>query len=87
MKINVVSAKPVQVITKTEAPWTMEGRTGVTYRVGILYDNDVEKMKVVSKEVYDGVTTGVSYFVEFQIEVSNGSVREPKIAGFRPVNK
>lgn len=85
MKLVSRTEAPVLVITKTETPWSMEGRTGVTYRLGIVYDGDMEKLKVVDKSVYDRVKLNEQYFLQMAIEVRNGSAREPKIENVVPV--
>lgn len=87
MQIICNSVKNVSVIAKTETPYNMNGVSGVTYRVALLLDGDVEKIKVASKEVYDSINPMTDYCIEFVITVSNGSVREPKISAVWPVKK
>lgn len=81
MQINTVSGKKVRVITKTATPYNVNGTSGITYRIGILSDGDVEKIKVQGEELYNSIMTDNEYFLEFAVAISNGSVREPKVCG------
>lgn len=84
MKLRTKTEVTANVITKSETPWTMDGRSGTSYRIGLLCSGDVEKVKVVSKEVYDRAELGKDYQLVFSIEVNNGSVREPRIEDLIP---
>lgn len=81
MQINTISGKKVQVITKTATPYNVNGVSGITYRVGVLSDGDVEKIKVASEDIFNSIETGKEYYLEFAVVISNGSVREPKVCG------
>lgn len=87
MIIKVSSTKSVQVLGKTETPWNMNGTSGTTYRLAVSIDGDIEKIKAVDKKIFDSVQLGKNYYIDVDINVSNGSVREPKISGLRMADK
>ena len=84
MIIPLKSEKDVQILLKNETPYNVNGSAGITYRVGVLLDNDVEKIKCASKEVYDAIMVGSAGRLMMQVNVRNGSVSEPRITGFFP---
>lgn len=84
MIIPLRSEKEVNILLKNETPYNMNGNAGVTYRVGVLLDNDVEKIKCASKEVYDSIMVGSTGKLMMQVNVRNGSISEPRITGFFP---
>ena len=47
MTIYTTATKPVEVITKNATPYDVDGNKGITYRLVVMADNDVEKLKFV----------------------------------------
>ena len=47
MKIYTELTQKVTVITKNATPYDVDGNKGITYRLVVMKDNDVEKIKVV----------------------------------------
>lgn len=50
MTIYTTATKPVEVITKNATPYDVDGNKGITYRLVVMADNDVEKLKVVDEK-------------------------------------
>lgn len=82
MKIFTTANNFVTLITKNATPYTIEGRAGITYRVVVMSGDDVEKLKVVDKDVYDLLEPGKHYQLTGQFEVRNGRYSEWKVDGF-----
>ena len=53
MIIYTTCERPVTVITKNATPYDIDGNKGITYRIVVMQDNDVEKLKVVDEKVYN----------------------------------
>lgn len=81
MFIETVTKKPVTVITKNATPYSVEGNSGITYRIVVLMENDVEKLKCVNKDVFDAIIPGKDYILSGGFNVSNGRVSEWKVSG------
>ncbi|MFR2214064.1 MAG: hypothetical protein ACLS61_09725 [Ruminococcus sp.] len=43
----------MEVITKNATPYDVDGNKGITYRLVVMADNDVEKLKVVDEKTYN----------------------------------
>ena len=82
MTIFTAMTKEVTVIAKNATPYEIDGNRGITYRLAILADNDVEKVKVVDEKAYNLFVPGKNYVLTGQVEVRNGKVNEWKVNGF-----
>lgn len=84
MKIYLTMQKNVTVVTKNETPYSVNGNTGITYRLAILNGDDVEKIKCINKEVYEQFLVGSSYLLTGELDIRNGSMSEFKVNGYVP---
>ena len=84
MKLYLNMDKKAMVVTKSETPYSVEGNTGVTYRLGIVFEGDVEKVKCVNKETFDKIQIRTEYILTGELEVRNGKSYEWKVNGFIP---
>lgn len=82
MKIFTNAVNEVQVITKNETPYDVDGNRGITYRLIVMSGNDVEKIKVVDKNAYDLFEIGQKYFLSGEVDIRNGRSSEWKVNGF-----
>lgn len=82
MIINSQTTNLVTVITKNATPYEVNGNRGVTYRLVIMSDNDVEKIKCVDEKVYNMFESGKSYKLTGQVTVNNARCGEWKVNGF-----
>lgn len=76
MKIEMISTSKVMVLTKNETPWDMDGRTGISYKLGVMVKDssgtpDIDKIKV-TKAVFDSVKLGMEYTLMADVTVNNG---------------
>ena len=69
-------------ITKNSTPYNLENRSGITYRIVVMAGDDVEKLKVIDKDVYDLFEPGNHYQLTGQLEVRNGRYSEWRVDGF-----
>lgn len=82
MKFYANLNKKVSVITKNATPYNVDGNSGVTYRLAILVDNDVEKLKVVDEATYNMFEPGKEYVLTGEFDVRNSKCGEWKVNGF-----
>ena len=82
MIIDTVCKNPVTVIAKNATPYEFNGNRGVTYRIIVMMDNDVEKLKVVDEKAYNLFQTGKTYQLTGQLSVNNARCGEWKVNGF-----
>ena len=74
MKISMTTEKKVRVLSKSANQWNMDGRSGVTYKVGIRVDGDIEKVKV-SPELYARLDIDQDYLIAGTLDVSGNNTR------------
>lgn len=74
MKIAMTTGKKVRVLSKSENPWNMDGRSGITYKVGIRVNGDIEKVKV-SPELYAQLNIDQDYLIAGTLDVSGNNTR------------
>lgn len=82
MKIFTTTTKKAYIVTKIETPYDVNGNKGVTYRLALLLDGDVEKVKCLNKDVYDRFNVGENYILTGEVDIRNGSSGEWKVNGF-----
>lgn len=82
MKFYANLNRKVQVITKNATPYDVDGNKGVTYRLVVLEDNDVEKIKVVDEKTYNMFEPGKEYLLTGEFDIRNGRCGEWKVNGF-----
>ena len=82
MTIYTTLSKPVTVITKNAIPYEVDGNKGITYRLVVMADNDVEKLKVVDEKTYNMFEPGQNYLLTGQFDVRNARCGEWKVNGF-----
>ena len=82
MKLFTTMNKDVTVITKNATPYDVDGNKGITYRLVIMADNDVEKVKVVDENTYNKFEKGKDYILTGQVNVNNARCGEWKVNGF-----
>lgn len=75
MTIYTTLSKPVTVITKNATPYGVDGNKGITYRLVVMADNDVEKLKVVDEKTYNMFEPGQNYLLTGQFDSSKRSLR------------
>lgn len=73
MKLVLNSIEKVCVLTKSETPWEMNGRKGISYRVGIRANGDIEKIKV-SEDLYKLLEIDKNYQLSGSLSMSNNNV-------------
>lgn len=83
MKMHLSLENDVTVITKNETPYNVDGNSGITYRLVIMQENDVEKVKCVDKTVYDRIQCGKNYILTGELNINNARVSEWKVNGFK----
>lgn len=82
MKLFTSMTKEVTVITKNATPYDVDGNRGITYRLVIMADNDVEKVKVVDEKVYNLFENGKNYILTGEVDIRNARCGEWKVNGF-----
>ena len=82
MTIYTTLSKPVTVITNNATPYDVDGNKGITYRLVVMVDNDVEKLKVVDEKTYNMFEPGQNYLLTGQFDVRNARCGEWKVNGF-----
>ena len=82
MTIYTTLSKPVTVITKNAIPYDVDGNKGITYRLVVMADNDVEKLKVVDEKTCNMFEPGQNYLLTGQFDVRNARCGEWKVNGF-----
>ena len=82
MTIYTTLSEPVTVITKNAIPYDVDGNKGITYRLVVMADNDVEKLKVVDEKTYNMFEPGQNYLLTGQFDVRNARCGEWKVNGF-----
>lgn len=82
MIIYTTCERPVTVITKNATPYDVDGNKGITYRIVVMRDNDVEKLKVVDEKAYNLFQPGQEYMLTGQLTVNNARCGEWKVNGF-----
>lgn len=83
MKINTESTQKVTVITKNATPYDVDGNKGITYRLVVMKDNDVEKIKVVDEKAYNLFQSGQEYLLTGEFDIRNARCSEWKVNGFK----
>lgn len=87
MKLYLNMSKPVTVITKNETPYSVDGNSGITYRIIVMAGDDVEKIKCVTKEVYDSINPGDVGLLSGEVDIRNAKCSEFKVNGLIRNNK
>lgn len=82
MTIYTTAIKPIEVITKNATPYDVDGNKGITYRLVVMADNDVEKLKVVDEKTYNLFQPGQKYLLTGQFDVRNARCGEWKVNGY-----
>lgn len=82
MTIYTTCKDPVTVITKNATPYDVDGNKGITYRIVVMANNDVEKLKVVDEKTYNLFQAGKEYQLTGQLDVRNARCSEWKVNGF-----
>lgn len=72
MKVTVTTTAQVRVLSKSVNEWNMNGRNGVTYKVGIRCGEDIDKVKV-TPELYGSLQVDHDYMLGGTLTVSNGN--------------
>lgn len=83
MKICTESTQKVTVITKNATPYDVDGNKGITYRLVVMKDNDVEKIKVVDEKTYNLFQSGQEYLLTGEFDIRNARCSEWKVNGFK----
>lgn len=83
MKFYTESTQKVTVITKNATPYDMDGNKGITYRLVVMKDNDVEKIKVVDEKAYNLFQSGQEYLLTGEFDIRNARCSEWKVNGFK----
>ena len=83
MKIYTESTQKVTVITKNATPYDVDGNKGITYRLVVMKDNDVEKIKVVDEIAYNLFQSGQEYLLTGEFDIRNARCSEWKVNGFK----
>lgn len=83
MKIYTELTQKVTVITKNATPYDVDGNKGITYRLVVMKDNDVEKIKVVDEKVYNLFQSGQEYLLTGEFDIRNARCSEWKVNGFK----
>lgn len=83
MKIYTELTQKVTVITKNATPYDVDGNKGITYRLVVMKDNDVEKLKVVDEKAYNLFQNGQEYLLTGEFDIRNARCSEWKVNGFR----
>lgn len=83
MKICTELTQKVTVITKNATPYDVDGNKGITYRLVVMKDNDVEKIKVVDEKTYNLFQNGQEYLLTGEFDIRNARCSEWKVNGFR----
>lgn len=83
MKIYTELTQKVTVITKNATPYDVDGNKGITYRLVIMKDNDVEKLKVVDEKAYNLFQIGQEYLLTGEFDIRNSRCSEWKVNGFK----
>lgn len=81
MTFYTTLSKSVTVITKNATPYDVDGNKGITYRLVVMADNDVEKLKVVDEKSYNLFESGQTYILTGQFDIRNGRCSEWKVNG------
>lgn len=72
MKIAMTTGMKVRVLSKSENPWNMGDRSGISYRVGIRCDGDIEKVKT-TPELYARLEIDKDYILAGVLNVSGNN--------------
>ena len=83
MKIYTELTQKVTVITKNATPYDVDGNKGITYRLVVMKDNDVEKLKVVDEKAYNLFQSGQEYLLTGEFDIRNALCGEWKVNGFK----
>lgn len=83
MKIYTELTQKVTVITKNATPYDVDGNKGITYRLVVMKDNDVEKIKVVDEKAYNLFQIGQEYLLTGEFDIRNARCSEWKVNGFK----
>ena len=83
MKIYTEFTQKVTVITKNATPYDVDGNKGITYRLVVMKDNDVEKIKVVDEKAYNMFQPGQVYLLTGEVDFRNARCGEWKVNGFK----
>lgn len=81
MLIETTAKKVVTVITKNATPYEVEGNKGITYRLIVMQDNDVEKIKCSDEVAYNAFEPGKRYQLNLAVNLYNGRCGEAKVTG------
>lgn len=85
MRVSTVMDMKAKVLAKTETPYDVNGNKGVTYRLALFVNGDVEKVKCTNKDAWDSFEVGGEYLLTGEVDLRGGSSGEWKVSGFRPV--
>ena len=67
---------------KNATPYDVDGNRGITYRLVVMADNDVEKVKVIDEKTYNLFEPGKTYILTGEFDVRNSKCGEWKVNGF-----
>ena len=74
MKIYTELTQKVTVITKNATPYDVDGNKGITYRLVVMKDNDVEKLKVVNEKAYNLFQNGQEYLLTGEFDIRTAGI-------------
>ena len=83
MKMYTSMTQEVTVITKNATPYNVDGNSGITYRLVVMKDDDVEKIKVIDEKTYNTFQPGQKYILTGEFDMRNGRCSEWKVNGFK----
>ena len=72
MIIRVRTEQKVKVLTLKASDWKMEGRSGTSYKAGILSEGDIDKVKV-TPELFRELKEDREYILSGVLSVNNGN--------------
>ena len=72
MKVTMRTTTNVRVLSKSANEWNMNGRNGITYKIGIRCGEDIDKVKV-TPELYGELQIDHDYMLVGTLTVSNGN--------------
>lgn len=75
MRIRVKTDQKVKVLTLKASDWRMDnGRSGTSYKAGILSDGDIDKVKV-TPELFRELKEDREYILSGVLSANNGNTR------------
>lgn len=83
MKMYTSMTQEVTVITKNATPYNVDGNSGITYRLVVMKDDDVEKIKVIDEKTYNTFQPGQKCILTGEFDIHNARCSEWKVNGFK----